>query len=81
MSIGPSTLTRPHGDSAAQQHAYSVRGMAHFALTGPIGTTCGGCEHHAKGSSPCAKFRSMTGQHNSPGIPANTPSCKYWVKR
>ena len=36
-------LTAVHGEVADRQHAGSYAGMAHFAATGPLGMTCGGC--------------------------------------
>jgi hypothetical protein len=64
-------------------------GMAHFAGTGPAGTTCGGCvflddklagkpgREHRIQQPGCRKYLRLTGRHGG-AIPDNTPACKYF---
>lgn len=59
----------------------TVVGMAHFAGTGALGDTCGGCHYWQKWGNRkqpiCEKYREMTGDH-AKSIPAGTASCRYW---
>src|SRR5262245_31999328 len=72
----------------------TVRGQAHFANTGPLGTTCGECRFRgydraiqdAHGNTlttqhvgGCAKYRELAGKHG-PALPASTPSCRYYQR-
>ena len=53
----------------------TMPGMAHFAGTGPEGTTCGQCLFRVGRRKVwrCEKF-----QRNGPPIKANLESCKYF---
>ena len=78
-----------------QQVANTRSGQAHWAGTGPDGTTCGECSYlgywkrtyNASGdltdthkSGGCSEYRRLTGRHG-PVIPLGTPSCKYFKPR
>ena len=62
-------------------------GMAHWAGTGPRGTTCGECQFLTRvprgvGSSlRCGKYRTMMQKWGSTPIPESTPSCKYFERK
>lgn len=78
MAIGNPNLT-----AREQKHNYTVPGMAHWAGTGPPGTTCATCRFHF---GWCKKFRSMmtpTGQRREKliRVPDNIPSCKYYEQK
>ena len=53
-------------------------GMAHFAGTGPAGTSCTTCEYRVKGG--CSKFVEMT-KGTVRTYPKDTPSCKYYAAK
>jgi hypothetical protein len=71
--------------------AATVKGMAHFAYTGPVNKHCGEClfwdwrdhydpryTHGGAKPSPCIKYqRLMNGLRGAP-VPWQTPSCKYF---
>jgi len=67
----------------------AIAGMAFYAGTGPIGTTCGGCAHrgyyrvNGAGKSVrwlgCKVFKSLTGRHGRVVSKLN-PSCKYFAE-
>lgn len=76
MAIGNPNLTERE-----QKHNHTVAGMAHWAGTGPPGTTCATCAFYF---GWCRKFREMMktgGQRTQLKIPDNIPSCKYYEKR
>jgi len=65
-----------------------VRGMAHFAGTGPPGTICRDCVwwgFYDKGrklrrAAPCEQHRKMMELRKpGPPVPASTASCRYFV--
>ena len=68
----------------------TVPGMAHFAGTGPVGTSCGGCRFKGyrrltkNGSTTqsqgCAKHLEMSKRHGA-AIDGLTRSCKYFEAR
>ncbi len=63
-------------------------GQAHFAGTGPRGTTCGQCAHwqaqritRRKGTTaaPCAMHKKLRqGRQEGKAVPRSTSSCKYF---
>ena len=62
----------------------AVPGMAHFAGTGPDGTTCRNCEFYRffREDRPrlhggCKKYLLLTGRHG-PAIDGSNASCKYF---
>jgi hypothetical protein len=70
-------------------------GMAHFANTGPFGTTCGECVFlgyfktrrttggdavKTKHVRACAKYHALTGKHGAV-LPPNTPSCRHFARK
>ncbi len=64
------------GKVASMTHA----GMAHFANTGPLGTTCSQCVYWrgtGRKLNPCGKTRQMTGSIG-PKVPGTAWSCKYF---
>jgi hypothetical protein len=81
-------LTLGHDPVLAKQIAQSRPGMAHFAATGPFGTTCKDCmfwekavgKDGGKERRRCMKFRALTGQMGPP-IPGATESCRYFERR
>jgi hypothetical protein len=88
------TLTPGYAPELAQQIKRTVRGMAHFAGTGPSGATCGTCQHlgyfrqrinaqgvvvHTERCGGCAAFNRLTGKHGD-APPPRTPGCKYYEK-
>jgi hypothetical protein len=58
-------------------------GMAHFAGSGPPGTTCGDCLHiegtikNGESKARCAMFRKLTGRKGEI-IDPKYPACKYF---
>ena len=65
------------------EYEKTVPGMAHWAGTGPLGTTCAGCRFYR---GWCQKFRRMIREKRQSKfqLPPTTPSCKYFepkVKR
>jgi hypothetical protein len=88
-------LTKGYSDIVEHQIRATRPGMAHFANTGPFGTVCGECAYwgyfktrrttagdavKTKHVSACAKYRELTNKHG-PVVPANTPSCRHFVRR
>jgi hypothetical protein len=88
-------LTKGYSDVIEHQIRTSRPGMAHFANTGPFGTTCGECMyfgyHKARRTAAgdpikskhvraCAKYYELTGKHGAV-LPANTPSCRHFQRR
>jgi len=82
MTIGNPALTM----RTPEQNA-TAPGMAFFAHTGPIGTSCGQCkfrgywrksakdkQYHVSG---CLKFKQLAGVHG-PAIGRDLASCKYF---
>lgn len=71
-------LTQDHWGRLASG---TVPGMAYFAGTGPLGTTCGGCRHCVlpeKSRTPyCGAAAKMAGKQTV-GIRRKTASCKYF---
>jgi hypothetical protein len=88
-------LTPGHEPELTRQIKQTVRGMAHFAGTGPAGATCGQCDHlgyvqqiynaagdvtHTRHSGGCAKFFHLT-QSGGPAVPRTTPACRHFEPR
>lgn len=85
-------FTRPQGEVAARQQAASVPGMAHFAHTGPDGTTCRMCQFWGNPNKTprrseglltnrrCRKFRTMNMGEWGAGIPPDTPTCRHFTQ-
>jgi hypothetical protein len=89
-------LTQGHGPVLARQISLTYPGMAHFAATGPLGTTCAECasygywrkRQNAAGDVVGTKFRKgacgkhfeLTRQHGLP-VPADTESCRHFTRR
>src|SRR5262249_39721909 len=87
MSIAPTPyLTAGYAPELELQISKTRPGMAHFADTGPCGTTCGECAHFGYLRQPrnrtgtragCAEFHRLTDKHG-PVIADTTPSCRYF---
>jgi hypothetical protein len=76
-----------------RQISLTVPGMAHFAATGPLGTSCAQCalygywqqvrDEHGNTTKTkfrkgsCRKFFELTEKHG-PKIPEQTASCRYF---
>jgi hypothetical protein len=89
-------LTSGYDEILAHQIRTTQPGMAHFANSGPFGTTCGQCQHlayyqqrrDAAGNligakfrrDGCRKFFELTGKHG-PLVPANAAACKYFERK
>jgi hypothetical protein len=88
-------LTKGHSDVLEHQISTTRPGMAHFANSGPFGTTCGECAYlgyfktrrtmggdtvKTKHVRACAKYHALTGKHGAV-VPANTPSCRYFERK
>jgi hypothetical protein len=88
-------LTKGYSDVVEHQIATTRPGMAHFANTGPFGTTCGECAHlgyhktrrctsgdavKTQHVRACAKYRELTGKHSA-ALPPNTSSCRHFERR
>jgi hypothetical protein len=67
-----------------------VRGMAHFAGTGPPGTLCRECtywgfynkDHKLLKAAPCEKHRKLLQlRKHGPPVPASTRSCRHFEAR
>jgi hypothetical protein len=59
------------------------RGMAFYAGTGPLGMTCGDCDHLDRADrkkARCAMVKKLTGRRGEVVTPQNL-ACKYFVKR
>jgi hypothetical protein len=71
-------------DAWGQLAAGTVPGMAYFAGTGPLGSTCGECRHCAlaeKAKTPhCAKAAAMLGKRG-PNIRKSIAACKYFENK
>jgi hypothetical protein len=82
-------LTAGFGHELAGQIRRSHAGMAHFADTGPAGTTCGACvflddkfvgkprKERRLQQPGCRKYFQLTGWHGGT-VPTSTPSCRYF---
>jgi hypothetical protein len=96
-SLGTPGLTAGYADAElARQIGKSVRGMAHFAATGPFGAQCKDCAHYGVWQQVrnqagdviktvfhrgrCAKSRELTGKLG-PAVPPQTESCRYFERR
>jgi ribosomal protein L32 len=55
-------------------------GMAHFAGTGPQGTTCDGCAHLTLRHRVCRQYERISGRHGTP-LPPAQESCRYFTVR
>jgi hypothetical protein len=91
-----SHLTEGYEPVLARQICLTAPGMAHFAATGPFGSTCSGCSfwgywrqvRNVAGDtvgtqfrrSCCGKYFELTRKHG-PGIPGNTEACRYFQQR
>jgi hypothetical protein len=89
-------LTKGYSEILEHQIRTTRPGQAHFANTGPFGTTCGECAFlgyfkttrgfradgtvKTKHVRACAKFRELTGKHGAV-LQVDTPSCRYFVRR
>jgi hypothetical protein len=87
-------LTKGYDEAQHLQHASTVPGMAHFALTGPEGTTCRECAswacakkyHRHEGwlkARRCVEFTRlmrMVGSEtvHGPAVDPQTPSCSHF---
>lgn len=88
MSLFDGKMTNPHSERHSKLLKDTVKGMAHFAGTGPAGTKCSQCEHFKSFSvsgtpirtkqQPCQKFRRMMKAKTSPKIPRKTSSCMFF---
>jgi hypothetical protein len=94
--LGTPGLTDGYDPELTRQIGKSLPGMAHFAATGPFGTSCALCAHlgyHKKVMNKsgdtvrttfrrdcCGKFHELTGRHGPP-IEAGTESCRYFKRR
>ncbi|MER8846021.1 hypothetical protein [Mesorhizobium australicum] len=60
----------------------TVVGMAHFAGSGPSGSSCSACEHWVTNRNKmiCDKYRQLTGDDRKE-IPSGAPCCRYFVAR
>lgn len=89
-----SFLTKPHDELTQQRYKDSHAGMAHWAGTGPEGTTCRQCQHaydfdrYSKShktmagrlrNARCRRYQGMTGRKGNKFDP-NTASCRFFVE-
>jgi hypothetical protein len=87
-------LTPGYSPELVNQIRRTVRGMAHWAGSGPAGATCGECVHlgyekrtfndsgdviRAARSNGCKKFYELTGKHG-PAVPPSCAACRYFEK-
>jgi len=77
-------LTEPNKE-LAEQVRNTIPGMAHWAGTGPKGSTCGTCKNLVDiqwgvgRTTRCQKYYSMMNKKWGPKkIDPQTPSCKYY---
>ena len=85
-------LTPGYAPNLEAQMRATRPGQAHWAGSGPPGTTCGECAHlgyfrkHQNGSGDtvrthrvggCAKFHELTQKHG-PAVAKGAPACKYF---
>jgi hypothetical protein len=75
-------LTKGPVDDLARQ---SFAGMAHFAGTGPTGSSCSKCQNwdfvnQKAGSARCKKYQNITGKPGST-VPDSARGCKYFEAR
>ena len=91
-----SRLTQAYEPVLARQISLTAPGMAHFAATGPFGTTCSDCASFGYRRQirnkagdviatklrrrGCRKFWELTGKHG-PEIPGRTESCRHFERR
>jgi hypothetical protein len=88
-------LTKGYSDIIEHQIRATRPGQAHFADTGPFGTTCGECAFlgyfkirrtaagdaiKTKRVQACAKFHELTGKHGAV-LPVDTPSCRHFERK
>lgn len=71
-----------------QQVARTIPGMAHWAGTGPAGSTCGTCRYFTSvsrglgSSTRCDKYSQMMNGRSGPKkLPPETAGCKYFEKK
>jgi hypothetical protein len=64
------------------------RGMAHWASTGPINTTCGECAHlgaigvgKKTKRNRCLKFFDMMRETVGGFVPDSTPACRHFEEK
>ena len=72
------TSTNPELERLAR---LTPKGMAHWASSGPINTTCGECAHLLslkRKQNRCAEFYRMMGVWGG-FIPRATPSCQHFT--
>jgi hypothetical protein len=78
------SLVTPHRTSPDPQFDRRVQatapGMAHFAGTGPQGTTCDACAHLTPRYRLCRQYERMSGRRGTP-LPPAQPSCRYFTVR
>lgn len=91
--LSETRLTAGYAPELEASIALSVPGMAHFAATGPEGTTCHGCQFWGKSIKfkrdagyllprRCVKFASLSGGARvKEGVPPGTSSCRHYVSR
>lgn len=95
MKISQTTLPLTQPDPLlGAQIRHTVRGMAHFAGSGPLDAVCGQCTHFG-GKRPrrdrvdgefkkhlCRAYTFVSGgQRATTGIPPRTPACRYFEPR
>ena len=82
-----SYLTKPNPELAALQ-SKTPHGMAHWAGTGPDGSSCGKCALYGYSyttgtgkavncTTGCARYYRLIREHGG-SLPENTPGCKYF---
>jgi len=70
-------------DRDTARNTATVQGMAHFAGSGPSGTTCGQCQfwvHIKDNHTRCEKYRELMREYGACDIPSHTKACKYFVQ-
>ena len=85
MTGGSPYLTRPT-EALEKMADKTVPGMAHWAGSGPPGTTCGKCKFYGTVADHlermklkrCKKYLQLTGKVGSDVIPGRTPSCRHF---
>jgi hypothetical protein len=92
MNVVPTpNLTTGYAPDVAEKMRQSHSGMAHFARTGPVGTSCADCiflgdqfagqpgneRRRRQDACGCLKYLELMGCHGGT-VPGNTPSCRYY---
>jgi hypothetical protein len=95
-TLGGRFLTAGYEPTVANQIRSTYRGQAHFANTGPRGSTCGGCANHGvevvsrnaagdvvsaiKKKWCCRKFLELRGEVGPP-VPPEALACRHYERR